>query len=266
MAGRISTVLCVLMLTSACADNEQSFYVEHVKVQPEAPDCEVTVSDGIVPAGLLDLIFRNPYTGWYLVTNGLVAREDFGNLVTESNGIVIDGTEVYVRGTDGALLGNTEYYEFEHYVAPESSDVWLGIALPSSVVDALAEEYGCPRLTYDMDEISVSYGLIYSVTRFIGHTLGGTDVRTPDFTFPIEVCCGCLIAWGNCNEMDPCSRYCEEPNGHGMCTLGVANGGDPVDCRSLYHNPGATWTGAPGECTDETTGLDRPCTCDDCST
>ena len=249
MRWGIALVIAVLQGAFAfgCVDNEESFFIEHVKAQPQAPDCEVSVSDGNIAMGLLDLSFRNSYTGWYLVNNGLVSREDLGNLVTETNGIIVDGAEVYVRALNGAVIGATEYYEFERFIPPEEESIAFALSLPGTIVGELAASQNCPVLTSLSGQLAVN-ATVYSVVRFIGHTNGDVDVETPEFTFPIELCCGCLVEWANC--ADPCSRFCEEPEKHGMCTPGVYNGGDLYDCRYLYYDdPDKSWDCDGGTCT-----------------
>ncbi len=253
------TIIFALAVLASCEPNEISFYVEHVKEQPEAPECSVTESDGFIPTGAMDLSFRNAYGAWCLVTNQLMAREDYGNGMAETNGITIDGMEVYVRATNGVLLGAPEYYELELYVEPENSTVAAAVMIPNSLVEELADEYDCPYYaSFPTDTVGgFSMGSVYAVARFIGHTSGGADVLTPEFSFLINLSCGGLINWDNC--MTNCDRYCEEPEDNTMCILGVYNGGDEYDCRHIYYNPNAEWYPAPGEICDEAI-----CNCSDC--
>ncbi|MCP4599484.1 MAG: hypothetical protein GY847_02925 [Proteobacteria bacterium] len=275
MMREMIPVVLLGILAAGCVENDISFFIEHVKMQPEMPKCEVTESDGFVAQGTLDLSFRNAYGAWYLLSNHLMAREDYGNLKAETNGIIIDGMEVHVRGLDGELHGKTEYYEFEHFIPPEATGVWAGYAIPATVVRELANEHGCLPLNSgnypsntigrDVNGGSVKYiGMVYSVVRFLGHTNGHSDVTTPKFTFPIHLCCGCLVEWENC--VDPCSQYCTDVEEHTMCTPGVFNGGEGYDCRALYHNPDAVWQGGCTEELDDGGVRDRLCSCvDDCS-
>ncbi len=278
MSKGIIAALVLVVVTAGCADNETSFFIEHVKSPAGAPNCEVSKSDAFTSVGGLDLAFRNPYYGSYLLANHLMRREDYGNLQAETNGIFIDGMEAYVRHlATGALAGTTEYYEFEHYVEPEDTAIGFGLMIPSSVVAKLANEFGClplePEnyLRYETNSlgspIDIQYnsemglqirtnqtgdrtdsqgnpyprylGTVYSVVRFLGHTNGGTDVETPEFTFPIELCCGCLVDWSLCGA--PCADFCSTPQDHSMCTPGLNNGGDPLDCREIFTRPGAKW-------------------------
>lgn len=237
-------VLALALAALGCEDNEITFFVEHVKAPPAAPECEVTASDPMTPGGLLDLSFRNSYTAWYLLHNSLVSREDYSNLVAETNGIHIEGSEAYVRGTDGTMYGSTEYYELQLYVDPEQSGIAMAINLPAAIVAEIAADRGCPELSAAAfpwgSGTRDAGGMVYTVVRFLGHTSGGVDVETPEFTFPVELCCGCLVDWAACDTQ--CNTYCRAPGASGMCTEGVANGGALFDCANLYYNPDETWT------------------------
>ncbi|MCP4676727.1 MAG: hypothetical protein GY854_14685 [Deltaproteobacteria bacterium] len=300
MSKGILAALVLVAMTAGCEDNEISFFIEHVKTPPSAPKCEVTKSDSFISAGGLDLAFRTSYSGFYLVANHMMSREDYGTLTAETNGIVIDGVEAYVRDLDGVLAGSTEYYEFEHFVPPEDTGIAFGLMIPSSVVSSLASRYSCLSigerrnyLRYETnslgDPIAIQYnsdmglslrindngdfvdaqgnpyprylGMVYSVVRFIGHTNGGREVETPEFTFPIQLCCGCFVDWSLCGN--PCSDFCNTPLVYETCQPGM-NGGDPLDCRAISHTPGAQWNcfreNDAGVQVDDTCSCDETCT------
>jgi hypothetical protein len=244
MLKTVTGIALLGIVAAGCIDNDTSFFVEHAKMQPDAPECTVAKGDGFAATGVLDLFFRNPYTSFYLVHNELMVKEDYGNLKSEVNGIIVDGMEVHVRGLDGVLWGENIYYEFENFVEPEDTQVLAAISVNSAVVDRLAGDLGCPRVDRDPPVppsfAPIYYGMVYSEVRFLGHTNGGLDVETPWFTFPIELCCGCLVEWANCSENAEYETYCIEPEAHGMCVPGVGNGGALFDCRTLYFGRNAS--------------------------
>lgn len=250
---RVTTLAALVVgaaVVAGCVDNDQSFYIEHIKMQPEAPGCEANPGDPYAASGMLDLAARNGFSGWYYVTNGVMIREDYDNLDAESDGIFVDGMEVYVTAADGTLVGGSEYFQMQMFIEPEQSAVVPGVSIPASVVAELADAYGCPYAgSYDLvdvfngDEegpVVEHYGAVYSVVRFLGHTQGNYDVETQNYTFPIELCCNCLIEWDNCT--DPCGAFCDEVEEPELCTGGVANGTAlQNDCRGYYHNESAEW-------------------------
>jgi hypothetical protein len=248
----ILTVFVFGLGTGACVDNEISFFIEHAKAQPEAPNCVWSPSDEFATTGLIDLAFSNVYNQGFLVQNQLMAREDYDNLIAETNGIFVEGYEVSVRLAPNEAVGETERSDVEIYVEPESVGIIVVTTLSEAIVDTLGGD--CLPLSYanyppddmfperqdaDGNYVPRDEGFAWVNVRFLGHTNGGLDVETPEFTFGIQLCCGCLVDWSACN--DPCERYCKDPEGHKMCTLGVANGDSMFDCRAIYSNPAASW-------------------------
>ncbi len=243
------------LIAAGCVDNEQSLYIEHIKMQPDPPACEVNSGDARAASGVLDLAIAWSYSGWYYVTNGTMAREENENLRAESDGIFIEGAEVFVTGAGGSTVGATEYFEFQHYIPPESSDVVAAVTVPASVVAGLADELGCQRVeNFDMEEYLQTEGMtlprteyysaIYSNVRFLGHTQSAVyDVESQVYSFLIQPCCNCLMDWSNCTT--GCSAFCEDPDDIPVCNAGTANGVNSEvlhDCRMYTHNEDASWT------------------------
>jgi hypothetical protein len=274
--GILSAVALVIAFAAvSCVDNDVTFFVEHMKVQPKPPGCTTNTGDEVAASGLVDLATATSFGGWYYVTNHAMIREEYDNLRAETDGVIVDGMEAYVTTTSGALIGGSEYYEFEMYVPPESSTVLPALAIPNTVVIGLAQEYGCPSMwdlsVVDSLETAILngtlndqlvfewYDAVYSRVRFIGHTQGGSEVETPEFTFMVNLCCNCLTDWSSCS--DPCYAFCNEPEDTPFCQPGVANGADTIeDCSSFFYAPGATWMGEDIYGQPELQGCDITCT------
>jgi hypothetical protein len=275
--GIVAAQALVLALTvGSCVDNEVSFFVEHMKVQPSPPGCVTSTGDEKAATGLIDLATATSYAGWYYVTNHAMLREEYDNLRAETDGIIVDGMEVYVVDAEGgSLIGGSQYYEFESYIPPESSDVIPAIAIPSEVVASLAQEYDCPSMwdlnvkqglaqsiedgTLGTTLVQAYYPAVYSKVRFVGHTQGGSEVETPEFSFMINLCCNCLTAWTAC--ADPCYAFCSEPAESSFCQPGVGSGTDSIeDCASYFYTPGAQWWGVDMYGNPELQGCDLTCT------
>jgi hypothetical protein len=153
--GRLSMVrvglaisVFVFAVASGCVDNEQSFYIEHVKSPPDPPECTVSVGDAVAPSVPLDLSLANAPSMFYLGTNALISREDYGNLRSESNGIMVDGYELYTMDPLQGIVGGTEYFNYNHYMPPESSELLHATLITSGAIDALRASYGCTELSY----------------------------------------------------------------------------------------------------------------------
>jgi len=265
---RITTAALVVLasglLLCGCVDNEVTLFVEHMKVQPKPPTCVSNTGDEKAAEGVIDLAVAQSFGGYYYVTNAAMIREEYDNLRAETDGVFIEGMEVYVVSTGGGMVGSSEYYEYQMYIPPQSSDIVPAIAMPHSVVQELADGYGCNRAdSYDpaeMFEISggvlgptedfVSgiqteyYDSVYAVVRFLGHTGGGSDLTTPEYSFLITPCCNCLVNWSNCST--PCNTFCSEPEDITSCNVGVLSGNGTiselaVDCRAIYHGSLGSW-------------------------
>jgi len=257
-------VLAVGLAAGSCVDNEQSFYIEHIKVLADPPSCESNTGDAKASAALLDLALADSFRGYYYITNGTMIRKGHDTLKAESNGILIDGMEVYVINVDGALVGGPEFFQFQGYLAPDSSDIAPGYVVPASVVRTLADAHGCKSaadLAVDvfgstgagvpelpggfyqavLDEIEYDLPAIYSVVRFLGHTQGGKEVETNEYSFMVQLCCNCLVNWHNCFSGK--GAYCEEPEEYQTCNEGVISGsGSTKDCRLYTYGLTSVWT------------------------
>lgn len=250
------TVAALGVLATSCVDNEVTFYVEHMKVQPDAPTCVSSAGDDSASSGLIDLAIANSYSGYYYVTNAAMEREAYDSLRAETDGIFVEGAEVYVvDGEGGATIGGSEYYLFNQFIAAETSDIVPAVTVPPAVVEELATQYGCRRAwSYTGTEIyqaleegasqwpppSEYYGFIYAVVRFVGHTQGGTEVMTQEYSFLIDLCCNCLIDWNLCNNL--CDANCGDPDDAAMCHPGVGSGsGSLWDCRDIGFGRQVDW-------------------------
>jgi len=266
------TALCLAAALAGCKDNEQSFYIEHMKALPELPDCEVSSGDpAIIGLGVdLALAGTGDYYGYFQTTNALVARENYDNLISESNGIFIDGAEASVE-IGGAAAGGTEYRTLDQYLEAESTDVIPAITISAQSFSALSGSLSCPSLSSTVSSVRADLmadGVLDTVptsgdvmtgtgtVQLFGHTQGDIDVETNQFSFPIHVCCGCSIDWSQC--ANPCTAFCTESESTATsCSLGI-NASESLDCAALLYNPTAEWNdpsadGGVGNCEDSCT-------------
>ena len=268
--------LSIALAILGCVDNDVTFFVEHVKVQPEAPQCSTSPGDDFAPWGLIDLAVVTSFSNYYFVTNAAMLREDYDNIRAETDGIMVEGMEVYVESASatGGIIGGSAYFDLPHFIGPETSEIMFAISIPQSVMGDLAAEAGCQRIdTYDdPEEIAAlalqsprmwpppweaDTGTVYSVVRFIGHTQGGKDVETEEFSFMVNTCCNCLVDWSGC--MDLCGTFCESGDEVSVCSVGVANSaGAVIDCRQLGYGRTSVWQSV------DTAGNPITMTCADC--
>ncbi len=160
---RVGLALSFFVFTVAigCVDNEQSFYIEHAKAPPDPPECTVSVGDAVAPAVSLDLSLADAPSLFYLGTNALISREDYGNLRAESNGIMVDGYEVYTLDPNEGSVNGTEYFNYNHYLPPESSELLHATMISSGAVNELRAAYGCT----DLSSVNVGDAVFFSGLR-----------------------------------------------------------------------------------------------------
>jgi hypothetical protein len=155
-----------------CAENESMLFIGGV-MAPEPPECVFTPDSGatMLLSGSVDPALTDTYRGVLLVGNQLTRRGSTDQLRTESARVSVEGTEVHVLTRDGNELAS--------YTVPASGDI-----RPASGQEA---GYG-----------AVGTDLVYSVERYIGRvvvvdvqvygkTLGGQDVESNWFSYPIHV-------------------------------------------------------------------------------
>lgn len=252
------TALALLLAAAlgGCRDNEESFYIEHMKAISDPPDCKYSTGDAYRHGVTVDLALRQDadFFGHFQTTNALMAREDYDNLKAESNGIFVEGSEAVVT-VGGQSVGGSAFSNAEIYIGPETTNVLPAIAIPGDVFQALADYYECPTademlaamsaellatgVTGGPEQYSPLLSTGYVTVRFVGHTQGGTDVETNGFTFTVDFCCGCAVDWYSCDT--PCEMFCDQPSDAvTMCEWGV-DVEEALGCTGWDLNPAADW-------------------------
>lgn len=174
----------------ACTDNDMSVYVEGVLAPPQnrqnnqcvyTPDPQATQ----LFSGTLDMSARGDYTAVVLYANQMIPRGDPTQTRAESNRFHLDGAVVTVKEADGAVI-----HEFTSTAAgvahPQNNnvpgyDIATVIMIDSqAIANIRAAGRALPRT-------------VISTIRVFGRTLGGVEVESGDFNFPIRVCERCLI-------------------------------------------------------------------------
>jgi hypothetical protein len=253
--------LCLAAALAGCKDNEQSFYIEHMKAMPEPPDCEVSTGDPASYGILVDVAATRAfdYYGYFQVKNALVSRENYDNLTAESNNIYFDGSEVVVTLPGAGSAGSSEYRPIaQESLEAESSDVFPGISIPQSTFESMQATLGCQSAETTALQIanyfwngtsvtlpnSETIGTGYGTILFMGHTGGDIDVETPQFTFAMNLCCNCSTNWAACLA-DPCAAFCGDAETN-SCAFGI---NDTIPCTywmSKLYDREKTWE-EPGD-------------------
>lgn len=186
-----TTIAGLVWVLSGCAENDSGLYVEGV-LSPRSPSCEYAADPNaaMLFRGVLDVAFRHKYEGVVLVANQLTPRGKKNELRTETSGLRIRGSEVVLTTSQGSVLDEFSVNGGGYIEASRSEAPGYGLAevtlIPPNRGAALANDLEGKRGTIRT--------LIANV-RVFGETLGRVEVTSADFTFPVDVCWGCLVEY-----------------------------------------------------------------------
>jgi hypothetical protein len=195
-------VAAVSALTIACAHNDQTLFIQGVMPPPAVQTggvCSYTSSltAAFLSSGQFDVGLGASYPITLQLGNQLLAR---GTGVAsdpthaESSRISLQGADVTITTPDGKQVqradGSASSFETlgSAFVDVGSGGTpGLGI-LGVTGIDQGTTKALCGQLTDPGQRID----LVLNIKAF-GKTLGGTDVESQNFTFPVSVCKGCLV-------------------------------------------------------------------------
>jgi hypothetical protein len=174
---------------TACVDNDSSMYVEGVlALTPPACEVKADPSSAQLFRGTLDVAFLQSYQGAVLVANQLTPRGVKKQLRTETQGVELQGAEITVTNAQGTVLEEFSVPTggFVHSNTSESPGYGLAFVtmIPPQLGKRLSDQLGQARGA----SVTVIAGI-----RVFGTSLGGTEITSGEFTFPIDVCFGCLV-------------------------------------------------------------------------
>jgi hypothetical protein len=218
------------MAPSACARDDSSLFIRGCVDVPR-DTCVVDVANPLIPllfGGSMDAAYVSEYQCVALVENQLVPRGDANKLRTETSRVELYQADVQVLNTNnppqvinrGAAGAAQFSVPITGFVDPSmGTDPGIGAAsvimLDFATVQALASAAVATN-TQQMVQVSV-------IIR--GRTLGGLEVHTNEFLYPINLCNGCLCS---VPVGSPCIGGSEKPAEN--CRLGLDAA---VDCRFL---------------------------------
>ncbi len=168
--------LCSLgaLATGGCADNRTTLFIAGVRYFEPGGDCEADESLGgnQLLSGSYDPLSGFPYYAWVIVANGLQPLGDNDTLRPETSRIQLQGAEISVRTVTGAAAAPAFTINFSATISPDDSEDPGVAVLPIPILQ--------PSLSLNPGDYQVG------ITVF-GETLGGTDVESGEFDFPVTV-------------------------------------------------------------------------------
>jgi hypothetical protein len=188
-----SSVLC----GPGCADNESTIFIRQVNIPiSSGSGCTVEASptNPFITRGLLDIAFRNQYVATLLVGNQLVPRGSATQARTETARVAIQGSVVHaVDNATGEIVFGPKTVPGSGFIDPATGSN-ASYGLTDTVLFGIDPTSAAST---DFDQ-RVRAGGGHSVTAFVrvfGRTLGGMDVESGEWQFPVSVCYGCLVSY-----------------------------------------------------------------------
>jgi hypothetical protein len=253
-------VAAVSALTIACAHNDQTLFIQGVMPPPATQTggvCSYTTSQtsAFLFSGTYDVGLGASYPLVMQLGNQMLPRSTgvaADPIHAESSRISLQGADITITHPDGSAVqradGSNASFETlgSAFVDVGSGGTpGLGI-LGVTGIDQGTTKALCTQLTDPGQRID----LVLNVKVF-GKTLGGTDVESQNFTFPVSVCKGCLVDRSDgcavsatpvaTTGAKPCSPGADVPITCGSCV-----GSSPGICATLNKLTPATFNPACG--------------------
>jgi len=225
------------LASPGCADSESMIFIRQVqaRVSSGSAGCIANGSPSslFITGGTLDVAFSLQYSAAILVGSQLVPRGNSSQLRTETSRIALQGAVVRVQDANGAVRWGPVTVPGSGFIDP-ASGANASYGVTETIL--LGSEFGAQLRAEIL--AAPEPGLIKHLTAVVkvfGRTLGGLNVDSGEWQFPLSVCFGCLIAFPR--EADDI-HLANQPN----CDLAASTGtsiappcvvgqDDTVDCR-----------------------------------
>jgi hypothetical protein len=226
----VAVGIAALSLSAGCRTNNSSVFIRQVPIPDPQNKCTVSAdpTTAALPSGTFDTSLTSFYQQFFLFGDQLVQRGDASRLRPETSRVqMFEARADIFKG--GALIAEDQRTPTNGFAdaANETTPGW-GLALVS------------PLISPDVAKTIMANGggQVVARVRLFGSTLGGLDVETGPFDFPIFVC-------GNDATHTPClpkiaPPTCTETKDY-ACIPGQDTAHDCRQMREIYlaRDPGA---------------------------
>jgi hypothetical protein len=206
------------LLGSSCADNDSTLFIYGV-IDINRSQCVASPDAGsvLLASGVMDRLFANGYEAAILVGSHLTERGSREKLRTETSRLTINGAQITLYGTNGAAIN--------------VDSAATGLVNPASGTDpGLAAVFARIVRPEDMEALGPD-GQIIARIKVLGTTLGGQEIESAEFDYPITICNGCLVSYPT-ESLDATGKVCVGGDTmmsqtQTVCSLGQDS---PVNC------------------------------------
>jgi len=186
----------LLGIAPGCADSESVLFIRQVQIPQKSSGNTCTVDTSPTSshraAGVLDVAIASQYRASLLVGSQLVDRGSKDDLRTETSRVQMEGSEVYLTDSAGRTIGGPYTVPSAGLIDPANgSNPSFGL-----VESVLVDSVTASKLASELS--AQPRGTIRRLTshvRVFGRTLGGTEVESGEWKYPIDVCFGCLVTY-----------------------------------------------------------------------
>lgn len=188
----------VFALTPACVENDRSIFVRAVLAPPQNRqngECfyEPEEDAAFYAEGTVDMAATDSYFAYLLSGNLMRARANTDQTRSESNAAHINGAIVRVTTANGVLINEFTATSSSFIPAQENNAPGLGVVgvtlIDGPTLQAIKRTATAPLTT--------TARLVLANVKIFGETLGGVDLESGEFQYPIRVCEGCLIQYAD---------------------------------------------------------------------
>lgn len=229
------SMFAVALIPAACADNDQSIFIRSVLAPPQNRQngaCLYTPdpTQPVISEGVLDLAFRKTYDPQLVAGSQMIGRGESANTRAESNRVHINGASVRVTDANGGSIAEFSTVGSGFLETQLNNIPSLGIVSISAIDEPTAAKIAplVGRPVFD-------YKQVIANIKIFGKTLGGIDLESGEFQFPIKVCFGCLVSFSGADDPAVTGTDCTLPpaTGAGQVQQPCAYGQDEaISCTS----------------------------------
>ncbi|MEP7048734.1 MAG: hypothetical protein ABJB12_00210 [Pseudomonadota bacterium] len=214
-----------LAFAPGCATNDSSMFVVGViAINESACLAKPDTTAAMLPAGVLDTVFKQDYTAFLLVGNQLTQRGSREQLRTETSRVSLRGAEVTLTtlGGEDIKITRTDAAGKTTTSSAHYSTVGTGF------VDAAAGDapsYAAVSVSLIPAAVAASGSLpgqVLAKIRVFGNTLGGKSVTSSELDFPITICSGCLVTYPAQGDPTAATYMCPSPSAADMASAAAA--------------------------------------------
>ncbi len=204
-------IMVVLLFTAfagaACVEDVGSMLVVHNASLNDTCELDAEVGGNFLPKGTLDIMLTNKYVMFPTIQSQLQSSKnvkieaaagggtgDFRDTLNEGNAITLSGATVSFTTPP-----NVTFALPQNVFIPVSGTIFPGSAT-TTALEVLSVDIGnvvrrAPEF-FDANEEAFKRRSVVTVlvtVKFDGTTTSGTDVSSNEFTFPMDICAGCLL-------------------------------------------------------------------------